>query len=653
MAQTIGSVLIDVKADTQKLIQGFEKAEKKVESATKLMKNAIVGLASAASVGVFANMVKSSVDLADATGEAAEKIGVTTEYLSKMRYAAEFSGVSVGQLDAAISAMIRRTNNFKRDGGGAAANALNELGISADFARKNFTDVETTFNIIADRLSKLPDGLEKTAIAQDIFSKSASDVVRLANQGAEGIAELGRQAEITGNVISTEFAENAGALNDSLDTLSKAFTGIGNKLAVELAPSILTATRAFEGLLGIQRELSEYEINQEIKKTTEEIQKLGSEWNSMNDDLNEGYKNIFSLFKSETMLENGMDSHIQKIEKLSSKLTELQSKLYKETKTKEESGIQGQKTLREIQLEREIKALKDRLALLNKSNNPVIDKDLGYEFYQAEAQFEALDELYEKKDQLVKSFADKYKRSTMDKYDYEREMLLKEVQELETTEADKLQIREYYDSELQKINDRQVKEFENLQDESKPIWEQMGEDFDSGFGNAFANTLLNGENAFDGFLKSLASKFISSQVNKMFDGVGSSLFGGVGSFISTLFNANGNAFINGQVQAFATGGVVNSPTLFSHSGGLGVAGEAGSELIAPMRMGNGEMGVQSKPSKVTLNITNNTSSEITAEQVSELTKTNQNGEQERVITLVLDAISRNKNGSRDALRSLV
>ena len=60
---------------------------------------------------------------------------------------------------------------------------------------------------------------------------------------------------------------------------------------------------------------------------------------------------------------------------------------------------------------------------------------------------------------------------------------------------------------------------------------------------------------------------------------------------SLLPSANGTAWSNG-VQFFANGGVVGSPTMFGHSGGLGVMGEAGPEAIMPLKRGSdGKLGV--------------------------------------------------------------
>ena len=66
-------------------------------------------------------------------------------------------------------------------------------------------------------------------------------------------------------------------------------------------------------------------------------------------------------------------------------------------------------------------------------------------------------------------------------------------------------------------------------------------------------------------------------------------------FIKGLFgNANGNAFVDGKVEKYAYGGVVNRPTIFPMANGMGLMGEAGAEAILPLRRGsNGKLGVQS------------------------------------------------------------
>jgi len=75
-----------------------------------------------------------------------------------------------------------------------------------------------------------------------------------------------------------------------------------------------------------------------------------------------------------------------------------------------------------------------------------------------------------------------------------------------------------------------------------------------------------------------------------------SIFGGVKGFsLLPSFFAAGGAFSGGsQIQAYADGGVVGSPTTFPMAGGkTGLMGEAGPEAIMPLKRGaNGKLGVQ-------------------------------------------------------------
>lgn len=67
----------------------------------------------------------------------------------------------------------------------------------------------------------------------------------------------------------------------------------------------------------------------------------------------------------------------------------------------------------------------------------------------------------------------------------------------------------------------------------------------------------------------------------------------LGGIVGGLFSAKGNAFASGGAKFFANGGVVDSPTAFQYSGGLGVMGEAGPEAIMPLkRNSQGQLGVQ-------------------------------------------------------------
>lgn len=124
-------------------------------------------------------------------------------------------------------------------------------------------------------------------------------------------------------------------------------------------------------------------------------------------------------------------------------------------------------------------------------------------------------------------------------------------------------------------------------------------------------------------------------------------------FPNIVASANGNAFMNGKLQAFASGGIVNSPTLFNHSGGVGLMGEAGSEAIMPLQRINGKLGVAATTSgsNVIINIENKSGTPISADMISSFQKQSSTGESQKVVNIVLDAVNRNVNGLRDVLQA--
>jgi len=294
---------------------------------------------------------------------------------------------------------------------------------------------------------------------------------------------------------------------------------------------------------------------------------------------------------------------------------------------------------------------------------------------QEEATAVEIAKILKAKKAVLKNFEDAYKQSTMTQYNYERDKLEQEYQLFKANGANKTRLSEFYNTELQKIKAEELKDFQEKEaeklkastnfaqgaidalnkyaEEAKPTYEKIGSIVESamkGMEDALVDFVKTGKLNFSDLADSIISDIARMMIQQNITSPIATALGGI-NWGSMFGFAKGGAFNNG-VQMFASGGVVNSPTAFSHSGGLGVMGEAGSEAIMPLQRIGGDMGVRSTPSKVVLNITNNSGQDISAEQVSEMTRSNQKGEEERVISIVMDSVSRNKNGMRDMLKGL-
>lgn len=75
---------------------------------------------------------------------------------------------------------------------------------------------------------------------------------------------------------------------------------------------------------------------------------------------------------------------------------------------------------------------------------------------------------------------------------------------------------------------------------------------------------------------------------------GGASFGGWETYAMPAM-ARGGVMSGGRITAYANGGVVSSPTMFQHAGGMGLMGESGDEAIMPLFRGpNGKLGVRTE-----------------------------------------------------------
>lgn len=107
--------------------------------------------------------------------------------------------------------------------------------------------------------------------------------------------------------------------------------------------------------------------------------------------------------------------------------------------------------------------------------------------------------------------------------------------------------------------------------------------------------------------ESMINATYAAAVKPVTDHFGGLIAQGIGGLMGNIFAfEKGGSFSQGRVMPFASGGVVNGPTLFPMRGGTGLMGEAGPEAIMPLARGaDGKLGVRaaaSAPVSVVMNI---------------------------------------------------
>lgn len=238
MAQVSG-IEVKFSADTSDLDKGIASASGKIQNFSKLAAVGLAGLATAAAAGGVAigALTKQAINFADEIGKTAQKIGMTSESLSKLEYAAKLSDISLGQLQIGLGQLSKNMQSGDE--------AFAALGITIADAQGNLRSTEEVFLDLAERFAAMEDGAGKTALMMQIFGRSGADLIPMMNAGRDGLAQMTDEAARFGLEISTNTSRAAEGFNDNLTRITSLFTGLANTIAQKSAPKMKEITDRF------------------------------------------------------------------------------------------------------------------------------------------------------------------------------------------------------------------------------------------------------------------------------------------------------------------------------------------------------------------------------------------------------------------------
>lgn len=217
---------------TKSAFNGVTKSIRAVGRAIFSMKTALAGVIGLTGIGL---LVRQSLQATDVLAKTATKIGTTTESLSRLRFAAEQTGVATATMDMALQRFVRRTAEAAR-GTGEAKGALRELNLDA----RELLEMPLDQQMIAlsDAFKTLPTDADKVRVAMKLFDSEGVALVGTLKAGAEGITAMFNEAEKLGIVMSGTAAAGVEKANDALNRLFSVFKGVKDQIVAALAPAI-------------------------------------------------------------------------------------------------------------------------------------------------------------------------------------------------------------------------------------------------------------------------------------------------------------------------------------------------------------------------------------------------------------------------------
>jgi hypothetical protein len=250
MATLVGSLYTSLTLESSSFIANTKRAATAVEGMERQMNKAF-GAAKAAGlafIGGFAvdklvDETRRALDYADAISDLSDRTGASTRALQEFRFAAQLSGSSVDDADAAV-AKFARTLGLAQQGGKAQLDLFNELGVNIKNADGSYRSLDDVLKSFAEGVSKLPTVQQQNAATLEAMGKSAGSLTALLGQGAEGFDALANEAASYGIVLDEQLLRKAGPVNDQLDRMKMILDAQFASAVVKNADSVLAFAQA-------------------------------------------------------------------------------------------------------------------------------------------------------------------------------------------------------------------------------------------------------------------------------------------------------------------------------------------------------------------------------------------------------------------------
>ncbi len=245
---TIGSLAVNLKANTQKFVKGMNKAQKSIGR----LKKSIPGLnflfskmgllTGGLAGGGLVLMLKKTAENVDELAKFSKRIGVSTEALAGLELAAGFTGVKVNQLRLGLQRMTRRVSEAAQ-GMGEAQGAIKELGLDAE--KLNKMSVDEQFRAIAGAMEAVEGQSNKVRLAFKLFDSEGVSLVNTLSLGEEGLQRVAKEAKELGVAFNEIDAAKVEEANDALKRVESVFTGAMRTAVIEFAPLVESIATSF------------------------------------------------------------------------------------------------------------------------------------------------------------------------------------------------------------------------------------------------------------------------------------------------------------------------------------------------------------------------------------------------------------------------
>lgn len=244
MSTSLGRLYVDLLMRTGSFETDAGRAEKRLQQMQRRMVDAGKAMGTALATGAtvagaaFVALAKQGIDAADQLDELSNRLGISTEKLGALGYAATLTG---GNLDTIAGAIPKLSKAIIAAGDESSqmGKIFRALGVDVKDAAGNFRDVEDVLPEVMDAFQSLNDDTLEQAAAMELFGRSGAELLEFLNLGSSGLTTMEDRFRALGLEISEGTAKDAAEFNDKLGDLKLTAQAFATKLAAELLPQLI------------------------------------------------------------------------------------------------------------------------------------------------------------------------------------------------------------------------------------------------------------------------------------------------------------------------------------------------------------------------------------------------------------------------------
>ena len=233
---------------TDKLNRSADRSAKEAEKSAKKWESfgRTLGEGAVAGAAAMGLLLRNQLNAADASEDMANRLGVSTKFLSEMGFTAKMVASDSSFLETSLSRLSVAAAKAEQGAKGPSA-AFRSMGINVEDAKGKLKSLEQLLPELADKFKAMPAGPRETALAVAFFSREGRKMLPILNEGAEGIARWRQQAIALGLSISSGMAASAGAFNDNLDRMAFGVKGVANAILADALPAMVEFSNKLVG----------------------------------------------------------------------------------------------------------------------------------------------------------------------------------------------------------------------------------------------------------------------------------------------------------------------------------------------------------------------------------------------------------------------